>query len=150
MAKREKSTFSPPALGGSSLLTVFAVLCLTVFALLSLSTVRADLRLAQHSRQAVQDYYAADARAQEVLARLRQGEFPEDVEITVADYAGWSGGQGWSEYSYTVPISDTRELQVEVRMDAPDDYEVLRWQVVNTGEWSFDGGLEIWDGDQPF
>ena len=70
MAKREKSTFSPPALGGSSLLTVFAVLCLTVFALLSLSTVRADLRLAQHSRQAVQDYYAADARAQEILASI--------------------------------------------------------------------------------
>ena len=149
MAKREKSTFSPPALGGSSLLTVFAVLCLTVFALLSLSTVRADLRLAQRSRQAVQDYYAADCRAQEILARLRTGQpLPEgvSVETVSVDYAD----HGEEIHSYAVPISDTRELQVEVRMDAPDDYEVLRWQVVNTGEWSFDGGLEIWDGDQPF
>lgn len=149
MAKREKSTFSPPALGGSSLLTVFAVLCLTVFALLSLSTVRADLRLAQHSRQAVQDYYAADARAQEVLARLRTGEtLPEgvSVETVSVDYPD----HGEEIHSYAIPISDTQELQVEVRIDTPDDYEVLRWQVVNTGEWSFDGGLEIWDGDQPF
>lgn len=149
MAKREKSTFSPPALGGSSLLTVFAVLCLTVFALLSLSTVRADLRLAQRSRQAVQDYYAADAQAQEILARLRTGApLPEgvSVETVSVDYAD----HGEEIHSYTVPIADTQELQVEVRMDAPDDYEVLRWQVVNTGEWSFDGGLEIWDGDQPF
>lgn len=149
MAKREKSTFSPPALGGSSLLTVFAVLCLTVFALLSLSTVRADLRLAQRSRQAVQDYYAADAQAQEVLARLRTGQpLPEGVpvETVSVDYAD----HGEEIHSYAVPISDTQELQVEVRIDTPDDYEVLRWQVVNTGEWSFDGGLEIWDGDQPF
>lgn len=149
MAKREKSAFSPPALGGSSLLTVFAVLCLTVFALLSLSTVRADLRLAQRSRQAVQDYYAADARAQEVLARLRTGQpLPEGVlvETVSVDYAD----HGEEIHSYAIPISDTRELQVEVRIDTSDDYEVLRWQVVNTGEWSFDGGLEIWDGDQPF
>ena len=149
MAKREKSTFSPPALGGSSLLTVFAVLCLTVFALLSLSTVRSDLRLAQRSRQAVQDYYAADAQAQEVLARLRTGQpLPEGVpvETVSVDYAD----HGEEIHSYAVPISDTQELQVEVRIDTPDDYEVLRWQVVTTGEGSFDGGLEIWDGDQPF
>ena len=32
--------FSPPAVGGVSLLVVFAVLCLTVFALLGLTTVQ--------------------------------------------------------------------------------------------------------------
>ena len=39
-----KTNFRPPALGGVSLLVIFAVLCLTVFALLSLSTVQADCR----------------------------------------------------------------------------------------------------------
>ena len=43
----------PPAVGGSSLLTVFAVLCLTVFALLSLATVQADARLSDASGQTV-------------------------------------------------------------------------------------------------
>ena len=150
MTKRKGESFSPPAIGGSSLLVVIAVLCLTVFALLSLSTVRADVRLAETSRQAVIDYYAADARAQEILARLRAGEFPENVDIARADYAAWTGGPGWSEYSYAVSISDTQELQVAVRIDTPNDYKVLRYQVVNTGEWSFDDGLDIWDGDEPF
>ena len=46
MTQRGKSEgFAPPALGGASLLVIFAVLALTVFALLSLSTVRADVRL---------------------------------------------------------------------------------------------------------
>ena len=55
-----KEQFSPPALGGSSLLVVFAVLALTVFALLSLSTVRADARLGDAATEAVSGYYAAD------------------------------------------------------------------------------------------
>lgn len=32
----KKESFSPPAVGGISLLVVFAVLCLTIFGLLSL------------------------------------------------------------------------------------------------------------------
>ena len=69
MAKKDKGSFAPPALGGISLLVVFAVLCLTVFALLSLSTVRADERLSDASAQAVKNYYAADCKAQELLRR---------------------------------------------------------------------------------
>ena len=42
--KAKKERFSPPAVGGISLLAVFAVLCLTIFALLSLATVGADGR----------------------------------------------------------------------------------------------------------
>ena len=82
MAQQSKprERFSPPAVGGISLLVVFAVLCLTVFALLALTTVQADNRLADASAKAVTDYYAADCRAQEILARLRNGERPEGVE----------------------------------------------------------------------
>ena len=86
MAENRGERFSVPATGGISLLTVFAVLCLTVFALLSLSTIRADGRLAQASAQAVEDYYAADRQAQAVLAKLRGGVTPagiSEVDVTV-------------------------------------------------------------------
>ena len=146
MAEKRQETLAIPAAGGISLLTVFAVLCLTVFALLSLSTVQADVRLSQASVQAVEDYYAADRQAQAVLAQLRWGEITEEITM-VADYGAWSGGPGWSEYSYAVPISDTLELQVEVALDG-SDYEVLRWQAVPVGEWEIDDGLELWDGEE--
>ena len=70
----DKKRFSPPVVGGSSLLVIFAVLCLTVFALLSLSTVRADVRLSEASAQAVSGYYQADCQAEAILARLRSGD----------------------------------------------------------------------------
>lgn len=140
MDKREKGGFSPPALGGSSLLVIFAVLALTVFALLSLSTVRADTRLADASAKAVEDYYAADCKAQEILARLRSGEQPEGVTFS---------GSGLLYADYVVPISDTQELQVSVILGgiADREYEVLRWQAAPIGEWSPNEGMDLWTGE---
>lgn len=135
MAKKEREKFSPPALGGSSLLVVFAVLSLTVFALLSLSTVRADRRLGERSAQAAAEYYAADARAQELLARLRGGQMPEGVV------------QDGDLYRYRCPISASQTLEVEVQKDG-GTWRVRRWQAVYTGEWRPDEDLEVWEGQE--
>lgn len=75
-----KGKFPLNAVGISSLLVIFAVLCLTVFALLSVSTVQAQLRLAESTRSAITGYYRADAEAEEILAKLRAGEISEGVE----------------------------------------------------------------------
>ena len=131
MGKRE--TFSPPAVGGSCLLVIFAVLCLTVFALLSLSTVQANGRLADASVAAVSAYYQADCQAEAVLARLRSGQVPEGV---AAD---------GDTYTYTCPISDTQSLEVRVRLEG-DSWTVLRWQAVSTVEWEAEDSLDLWSG----
>ena len=131
MDKRE--TFSPPAVGGSCLLVIFAVLCLTVFALLSLSTVQANGRLANASVAAVSAYYQADCQAEAVLARLRSGQVPEGV---AAD---------GDTYTYTCPISDTQSLEVRVRLEG-DSWTVLRWQAVSTVEWEAEDSLDLWSG----
>lgn len=150
MPVKKEERFSPPAVGGISLLVVFAVLCLTVFALLALTTVQADTRLADASAKAVSDYYAADCQAQAVLAWLRTGQtvpgsFPEDLQIahTFTEYPDRPGER---VDSYAIPISDTQELQVEVRIEPDGGYTILRWQAVPTGEWEGDESLDIWDG----
>ncbi len=130
MSKHE----APPAVGGSSLLVIFAVLCLTVFALLSLSTVQADSRMAEAAYRAVQDYYTADTEAEQILAQLRQGIVPEGV--TKED----------NLYSYTCPVSGTQALEVEVQI-TEDSYRVLRWQLVSITEWEPDDSMNLWDGN---
>lgn len=115
MRKRDNWNYAPPAVGGASLLVIFAVLCLTVFAVLSLSTARADDRLSQASAQASAEYYAADCQAQEILARLRDGELPIGVTY------------GGDLYTYECPISETQSLHVEVFL-RDGVYTVLRWQ----------------------
>lgn len=133
----DKRSFSPPVVGGSSLLVIFAVLCLTIFALLSLSTVQADGRLADASAQAVSSYYAADCQAEEILARIRAGQLPEGVEDA-----------GGGLYRYAVPISDTQELRVTVTYFTPDDYRVIQWQAASIADWTPDESLGVWDGEE--
>ena len=132
---RAKRKFSPPAVGASSLLVIFAVLCLTVFALLSIATVRADGRLAEQTRAAVTGYYAADCRAEAVLAQLRAGEMPDGV--TRQD----------NVYTYSCPISQTQALMVQVKMQGTS-YEILRWQAVSTVDWQADDRLPVWTGQE--
>ncbi len=129
----ERTRGPVPAAGGSALLVIFAVLCLTVFALLGLATVQADVRLADASAQAVSDYYAADREAEAILAGLRAGRVPAQVQVR------------GDTYLYTCPISDGQALEVEVRVDGTD-YTVLRWQAVSTADWEADEQLDVWDG----
>ena len=129
MSKRE----APPAVGGSSLLVIFAVLCLTVFALLSLSTVQADRRLAEASAEAVKNYYEAYTKAEIMLASLRQGEVPSEVK------------RDGEVYSYRYEVSAVQALEVEVKITG-EAYEIVRWQLVSTTEWEEDDSLDVWSG----
>ena len=130
---KEKRRLSIPAIGGSSLLTIFAVLCLTVFALLSLSTVQAEKRMADASHQAVSDYYAADAQAEAIFARLRNGEPVPGV------------AEAGDIYTYTCPISQQQTLLVELK-HTDGVWEVLRWQAMVTEEPNIEETLTVWSG----
>lgn len=129
---RAEQKVQSPMVGGSSLLVIFAVLCLTVFALLGFSTVQADRRLEQISVQAVEDYYAADTQAERILAQLRNGQTPAGVQLRDG------------VYSYCCRISDNQAIQVQVRAE---DWKVLRWQSVSTIHWTESDSLQVWDGE---
>ena len=94
--------FSPPTVGGTSLLIIFAVLCLTIFALLAMSTVQADSRLSEVSANASAAYYTADLEAETIFAKLRSGTVPENVRID------------GNTYSYTCHISENQDLMISV------------------------------------
>jgi len=132
MKKIDKERLSPPALGGSSLLVVFAVLCLVVFALLSLSTVQAERRTSNAARDAAAAYYSADLEAERIFARLRSGE---EIPGTLREDG---------TYSYGCTISENQMLIVELAKDE-SAWRILRWQsVARQGE--VDETLPVWDG----
>ena len=130
---KEKTSLTPPVIGASSLLVIFAVLCLTIFALLSISTVQADGRLSDHAAKAVVDYYQADAEAERILAKLRAGAKPDGVS------------QEGNLYTYTCTISDTQLLAVQVMVEN-NNYTILRWQVISNVRWEADDKRPVWGG----
>lgn len=128
----KKERISPPAIGGSSLLVIFAVLCLTVFALLSLSTVQAEKRMADAAAEAVTDYYAADLQAQEFFARLRAGETVSGVQVD------------GNLYRYSCIISQYQVLEVALEKEE-DTWHICRWQVRAVSE-KISEDLPVWNG----
>ena len=110
---KNKTKFSPPAVGSSSLLAIFALLTLCVFALLSLSTVLAEKRLSDAAAQSAQQYYAADLQAEEIFSRLKNGEIPE--EITEEN----------GIYRYILPISQQQWLICEFTKNQDMAYPAL-------------------------
>lgn len=129
--KKEQHKTQMTMVGGSSLLVIFAVLCLVVFALLGISTVQANKRLEDISIRAVEDYYAADSRGEAILAQLRRGSIPEGVSLEDGIFC------------YRCTVSDTQALEIRVRAE---DWTVLRWQLVSTVEWKEEDNLSVWDG----
>ena len=130
-----KKRISIPAFGGSSLLVIFAVLCITVFALLGLSTAQAGERMSLSAAAAEAAYYAADFEAEQILARIRQGEVPENVICEE------------NIYSWSCPVSQRQRLDVKVRVEG-EDYEILCWQLVSTTLWQADDDLKVWRGEK--
>jgi len=130
---KQDKTFSMPSVGISSLLVIFAVLCLTVFALLSVSTVQAQRRLADSTNQAVTGYYAAECAAHEILAELRSGGLPAAVT------------REGDIYTYACRITDNQALAVRVEVK-DSDYRILCWQAVSTADWEADNRLPVWTG----
>ena len=131
MAKKQNVHI--PAVGGSSLLVIFAVLCMTVFALLSLSGVLANGRLNQASVDAVSAYYRADTEAEKIFARLRLGEMPEGVTEQNGIYA------------YQCEISENQTLQVKLQKTA-ENWTVLCWQSMIEAVEE-ESTLHLWDGE---
>ncbi len=129
--KKKKMTFT--TVGGSSILTIFAVLCFIVFALLSLSTAKANSTLSTKSVNAVQAYYQADTAAEEILAQIRSGQCPEGVTRD-GDF-----------YSYSCPVDENQELQVEAKVNG-NKYRIYKWKKAYTGEWKADDSMKVWGG----
>ena len=58
----EQTSRNKVNIGLSSLILIFIVLCLSTFGLLSLSSARGDLELAERGAQAAKEFYEADER----------------------------------------------------------------------------------------
>ena len=130
------------SIGITSLTVVLCVLCLTVFAVLTLSTALSEKDFSEKRAQATLEYYSAETEAaglvNEMKTRLEKGEdlvvFAKDNGITVKENA----------FRFQKTIDEGQELDVVLRLENGLHIEV--WQVVSTADWTPDESLNVWDG----
>jgi len=132
--------------GSASIVLVFAVLCLTIFSLITLVVASNDRALVEAEVNLVVGYYEADTLAELVLAELKQSdEIPDsirgvDIRTVWHDYLEME-----TVYFYT-RISDFKDLFVHLAF-YEDSFTILSWRMSETDEWEYNPGLNVFVGD---
>ena len=124
---REKNA-SPLGVGVLTLFTVLLVLTLSVFAALTWSSARADLRLSNINADTVSAYYQADGKAAELYVQFSSGT--------------------QRELKTYLPVTDSQQLYLHLVRDRDGLVQVLCWQTVPIQQEQ-DGTLDVWDGTPP-
>lgn len=126
--------------GAVSLMMIFCVLCLSVFAVLTLSTAVGEEKLTDLTAQRQREWYAADRQAAAAVAALSRGETPPDVDVAFTREADGTLAE------FTLPAGGEQILTVQVLLSG-SGYEILCWRTDYGGDWAADDSIEIWDGE---
>jgi len=134
-------------IGAASIMLVFVVLCLVIFAIISLSPALTERALARQELALVQDFYAADARAERIVAEiLTAPTIPAAVDnIPIGSF--WSMEVFADVAYFAVPINETMLLNVEIALGAGGLYQILTWRMQNTHDWQPDDSIDLFDPD---
>jgi len=133
-------------IGSASIVLIFTVLCLTIFAVISLIPALTEQNLIKAEVQLVKDYYAADLLAERILDEILLAEVQNSEKIMGIEISSyWDWDLLAERVSFVCPISETRELYVAVEI-GEDFYDILTWRVRITTEWEPDDRLNVWPG----
>ena len=137
-----KQNPSRMGIGASSILLILVVLSLTLFAVLSLVQARSDAALTDRTALGVNAFYDADARAQQVLARiddaLKNGRTPDSVDGVTPLSEGI--------YVFSVGSADGHTLNVRVNV-SNGCCSVTGYRYENASEWIGENAQTVWQGD---
>ena len=156
MRKNEASEKVGMGVGYVSVMLVFAVICLTIFAVLSFRAAMSTDSFNERSGDFMKQYYAADTDAKKKLSQLndcafnaKDSGFFEDVFTEGAqDIEGVSvksTPRGVS-VSYTVAINERQELNASVVFVSSGEYTVEQWRSREIYEENSNSHLDVWDG----
>lgn len=129
--------------GGVTLFTVLLVLVLTMFAVLTVSSAQADMRLSQKNALAVSEYYAADSKAVQLLAKVEAlwpgtGQQPTpELVLQGLDTDYFLDISEWDDkltIFAAIPINDHGQILqtalTHAGLENPAAWQVEQWQFV--------------------
>ena len=129
--------------GSASIVLIFAVLCLTIFALITFSVAERERVLVEREAELVIGFYRADAIAEIFLAELLNENVTPDTTYILDIVSARCGITNTELTNFNVKVSDTMILAVSV-IASDEWYDILSWRILNTREWVADTGLDVW------
>lgn len=143
-------------IGTASLILIFVVLTLSIFAMLSMTSALADDRITDRTEEWVSNYYAADTEAVNRLAEI--DKVAEEAIKSNEGFGSYMEKHANCDYdaltnvaTFEVEINENVKLEVSAKffegyVDGKH-FEVERWQEVNAREYNLDESMPVWDGN---
>ena len=148
-------------IGAASIVLVLAIVCLSVFAVLTFSSAKGDYSLSQKNLDRTSAYYQASNAANEKvgaideklwkLYRKSKGkkDYMKKVRRSFAKMKGISYNTKKKTIEFQESISEKQQLSITLKIDYPkkkDDpcYEVIKWKKEAVGTWKKDDSLPVY------
>lgn len=159
MKKNRRSIIST---GAASLVLIFSLLCMLAFAVLSLVSARANLRMSQKSAHRTTAYYEAENQANDILLEISdvidQNLTSKNEETFYQNIHTALEGK----YGIVFPSPDRLEYQIEMEeqqflfvslslsfqpLKNETHYEIISWNTGSDYEWNPDTSLPLLSED---
>lgn len=156
MRKKDGSQSVGMGVGYVSVMLIFAVICLTIFAVLSFKAAISTDSFNERSGEFMRQYYAADTSAKETLSKLNDCAFKAKRSVFFEDEFTESAQniegvsvkriQNGFSASYSVAINERQELLVSIVFNESGEYRIEQWKSRNVFEENSDSHIGVWDG----
>ncbi|EDS71573.1 hypothetical protein ANASTE_01275 [Anaerofustis stercorihominis DSM 17244] len=131
-------------IGSSTLIMIFALLCLVVFSLLAYKTALNEKNLALKVSNETKAYYEADYKATEIKNKIENNIANGKSIASFADYE--KNINGISYIGYSVKIDENKKLVVELKRSG-NDLKIVKWAEVNEASEDYNNKLDVWGGE---
>ena len=132
--------------GSASMVLVFAVLCLTIFSLITFVVANNERAVVEAKVNLVTGYYEADALAEQILIDILAADTVPSSSHGVEILTRWNEELDVDTIYYYCDISPVKALYVNLVV-RDDSYDILSWRMRDTDIWTFDDSINVWSGD---
>lgn len=147
-------------IGAASIVLVLTIVCLSVFAVLTLSSANGDYMLSKKSLERTTLYYKAENKADEMAEKIDQTlwkqyqksknkeDYFKKAERTLSEIQEISYHKRDKTLEFQQKITDKQQIDVCLKICYPKKtgdtcYEVVRWKNEASGSWKKDDSLKV-------
>lgn len=151
MEQRTKTKTSL-GVGTASILMIFVLLTLVTFAVLSLSSAKADSRLSVKTVQHAKEYYEAENKAEIKIAKidkvLNSGDMGNSMVEQIKEITGVEPDMADGRIQYEERINEKQFLNVVMiikwdEISQTYSYKKEKWETVVDANWNADDELPV-------
>lgn len=153
---RKKSVAKVSAgVGGTIIMVIFVVLCLTIFAVLSFTAAHSDMKLSNKTLDMTRDYYKIQADAETKLSEIYAVINSSGVTDAIGNIEGIEVSYtGDNETQVYYECHGEQNQKICVTLKLKDDeasgrttYDILSWNLANIDVPEYEGDLiDLWEG----